>query len=494
MQVSGGSSGNPKIKLNRSKLYFGASGSKITSSQKILVSNSGTGTLNWSASDNKSWLSVSPKSGTNSGVITVTASKSGLSVGTYTGIITVSASNASNSPRTVSVTLKVYKSGSTDKPFGDFATPVHGSKVRSSIPVTGWVVDDIEVVSLKIYNGSTYIGDGVFVEGPRPDVEQAYPTYPKSYEAGWGYMLLTNFLPNGGNGKYTLKAKATDAEGHTVTLGFKTITVDNANAVKPFGAIDTPGQGGSAKGSGFINWGWVLTPQPNKIPKNGSTLKVYVDGVNIGKPLYNLPRSDIASLFPGYANSNGAIGKFILDTTAYENGVHTIQWTARDNAGNSDGIGSRYFTIQNIGSSSAQNKAAAVSLHIPHPGFMHELSYTPVDTVEGVKVKRGFNRNLEPNEVCPDDNGNITFEIEELERVVIHVGEMPGLYSGYQLSGQELRPLPPGSTFDAVRGVFYWGPGPGFVGNYEFVFFDRFNNRLKRVTINILPKYSLERE
>ena len=499
MQV-GGSGGNAKIKLNRSKLYFGASAGKITGPQKISVKNSGTGTLNWSASDNNSWLSVSPNSGSNSGVITVTANSSGLSVGTYTGTVTVSSSNATNSPQTVAVTLTVYKSGATDVPFGDFATPVNGSTVRSSIPVTGWVLDDIEVVSLNIYSGSTYIGDGVFVEGPRPDVEQAYPTYPKSYEAGWGYMLLTNFLPNGGNGSYTLYAKATDAEGHLVTLGSKTINVDNAHAVKPFGAIDTPGQGGTAKGSGFINWGWALTPQPNKIPTNGSTIKVYVDGVNIGKPTYNLYRSDIATLFPGYANSNGAVGKFILDTTPYENGIHTIQWTAQDNAGNIDGIGSRYFTIENIGSSLAQNKAAAANLHISHPEFLHQLPYpyTHADTVAGVKVKRGFDPNLQPDEVYPDDKGNITIEIEELERVVIHVGEseIPGLYSGYQLplSGDELRPLPPGSSFDVGRGVFYWGPGPGFVGNYEFVFFDRFKNRIKRVTINILPKYSLARE
>jgi hypothetical protein len=59
------------------------------------------------------------------------------------------------------------------------------------------------------------------------------------------------------------------------------------------------------------------------------------------------------------------------------------------------------------------------------------------------------------------------------------------------VSDEELKPLPPGSTFDVVRGVFYWGTGPGYVGNYEFLFFDRFNNRQKRVTINILPKYSL---
>jgi len=106
-------------------------------------------------------------------------------------------------------------------------------------------------------------------------------------------------------------------------------------------------------GDHFINWGWVLTPQPNSIPFDGSTISVWVDGVSIGHPTYNNYRTDIASLFPGYANSNGAVGYFYLDTTAYKNGVHTIAWSARDNAGNVDGIGSRYFTIHNTGNDSS---------------------------------------------------------------------------------------------------------------------------------------------
>ncbi|UCH95448.1 MAG: hypothetical protein JSV88_01005 [Candidatus Aminicenantes bacterium] len=180
------------------------------------------------------------------------------------------------------------------------------------------------------------------------DVAAAYPGYPNNTKAGWGYMMLTNFLPNSGNGTFVIHAVVTDVVGKTTTLGTKTIHCDNANAVKPFGAIDTPTQGGTASGSNFINWGWVLTPQPNHIPTDGSTINVYVDGVNLGNPNYNIYRSDIATLFPGFANSDGAVGYFNLDTTAYANGVHTIQWTARDSRGNIDGIGSRYFSIRNI--------------------------------------------------------------------------------------------------------------------------------------------------
>ena len=194
-----------------------------------------------------------------------------------------------------------------------------------------------------------YIGDAAFVEGARPDVEAMYPDYPNNSRAGWGYMLLTYGLPNGGNGTYTLYAKATDEEANEVTLGTKTITCDNANAVKPFGSIDTPAQGGEASSSSYAVFGWALTPQPNTIPTDGSTLMVWVDGVSLGNPTYNQYRADIASLFPGYNNSNGAGWYFYLDTTAYENGVHTIHLIVTDNAGNMDGIGSRYFTIQNAG-------------------------------------------------------------------------------------------------------------------------------------------------
>ena len=351
-KLTTGSGGPARISLNRTKLNFGATTPGFSSdSQTFSVDNSGNGTMDWTISDNTSWLSCSPLSGTNAGVITVSVNVSGLAAGEYNGTVTVSSANASNSPQNVTVTLLVYGSGSSEVPFGVFATPEHGSAVRSSIPVTGWALDDVGVESVKIYRqqgGSrVYIGDAVFVEGARPDVEQAYPNYPLNYRAGWGYMMLTNFLPNGGNGTFTIDAIAADKDGNQVTLGSKTIYCDNAHAVKPFGAIDTPAQGGPASGNSFINWGWVLTPKPNSIPTDGSTINVYVDGVYLGHPTYNIYRKDIADLFPGYANSSGAAAYFYLDTTAYENGVHTMQWTATDNAGNTDGIGSRYFTIRN---------------------------------------------------------------------------------------------------------------------------------------------------
>jgi hypothetical protein len=152
-------------------------------------------------------------------------------------------------------------------------------------------------------------------------------------------------LPNQGNGQFTFYAYVKD-ELQSTLLGSKTITISNNTATKPFGTIDTPAQGATVSGT-MTNFGWALTPQPNSIPTNGSTIEVYIDNIFRGRPTYNQFRSDIATLFPGYANSNGAVGFFQFDTRTLSNGVHTIQWIVRDSAGNAQGIGSRYFTVVN---------------------------------------------------------------------------------------------------------------------------------------------------
>ncbi|HET8677833.1 MAG TPA: hypothetical protein VFO63_18680, partial [Blastocatellia bacterium] len=71
----------------------------------------GGGTLNWTASDNATWLSVSPTSGTAPSAVTVSANIAGLTPGTYNGTITVTATGATNSPVGVPVTLTVNSAG-----------------------------------------------------------------------------------------------------------------------------------------------------------------------------------------------------------------------------------------------------------------------------------------------------------------------------------------------------------------------------------------------
>jgi hypothetical protein len=191
-----------------------------------------------------------------------------------------------------------------------------------------------------------FVGHAVFSRGARPDVQALFPAFPESDAAGWGYMVLTNMLPNLGNGTFVFYAYATDHAGQTTLLGARTVTLANGTSIKPFGSIDTPGQGATVSGV-VVNFGWALAAPGRTIPIDGSTINVYIDGVMVGHPTYNNFRADIAALFPGLANSNGAVGYFILDTRTLTNGVHTIAWVITDDAGQTSGVGSRYFRVQN---------------------------------------------------------------------------------------------------------------------------------------------------
>jgi Leucine-rich repeat (LRR) protein len=490
----------PAIGLSKTSFNYGSERYGIpTPSESVILSNTGTGILNWTATPSVDWISVLPGSGTNSGVLTIGVSRTDMPPGYYTGAIAISDPKASNSPQTIIVGLDVIPVGSDSPPFGNYETPLKNSTVASSIPVTGWVLDDVGVQAVKIYRGTgvadrVYIGDAIFSHGARPDVEAAYPGYPQNDRAGWGYMLLTNFLPNGGNGPFTLLAYATDTRGQEVLLGSKAITCDNLRAVKPFGAIDTPVQGGTVSGSAFINFGWALTPLPNLIPLDGATITAWVNGLPLGHPTYNNYRSDIATLFPGYANSNGAVGYYYLNTTSYANGVYTIAWSVADSGGNVDGIGSRYFTIQNVTGGSGLNGSAENAVFSSPPQNMGirpaaEISEIPEERHMPVYVRRGYRDDIPTETVFPEADGSTMIKIPEVSRVKINLNEKETLrtsgYEAYEFVKGELRPLPIGATFDSARGIFYWQPGPGFLGNFDFVFIDIFRNLRKSIIVRI---------
>jgi len=84
-----------------------AVGGTIPAAQPIQITNSGGGTLTWSANSTASWLSVAPVSGTAPSTLSLLVSPTGLGAGTYIGSVQISATGASNSPVSVAVTLTV---------------------------------------------------------------------------------------------------------------------------------------------------------------------------------------------------------------------------------------------------------------------------------------------------------------------------------------------------------------------------------------------------
>ena len=260
-----------------------------------------------------------------------------------------SASGAFNASHAVAVTLKAPVA-----PVGTVDTPADNATVAGELGVTGWAVDEAGIRDVSIYRsplpsegvGPVFIGQAVFSRGARPDVQAGFPAHPDSDNAGWGYMVLTNMLPAQGNGSFTLHVYATNYAGQSTLLGSRRITAANSTSTAPFGSIDTPGQGQTVSGV-VVNFGWALAKPGRSIPVDGSTIDVYVDNVLVGHPTYNNFRADIAGLFPGLANSNGAVGYYMLDTRTMTNGVHTIAWIIRDDQGQAAGVGSRYFRVQN---------------------------------------------------------------------------------------------------------------------------------------------------
>ncbi|HKQ78996.1 MAG TPA: S8 family serine peptidase [Blastocatellia bacterium] len=98
----------PTIGVNPASLSFTATaGGSNPANQTISITNTGGGTLNWTASDNAPWLTVSPASGTAPSTLTASVNISGLAAGTYSGTITISATGGANTPVSVPVTLQL---------------------------------------------------------------------------------------------------------------------------------------------------------------------------------------------------------------------------------------------------------------------------------------------------------------------------------------------------------------------------------------------------
>jgi Tol biopolymer transport system component len=491
--------------LDKTTLAFAAvtNGTTFTSqtaTQIVRLTQDGSVPVTWTAASTQPWLKVSPASGAGSGVLSISVTPSaGLPAsGTVTGTIAVALTGAANSVSPITVTLTLLPAGTSLSPIGVVDTPTDNrTGVTGAIPFTGWALDDIEVTRVSICRAAfgaevapidpncggaaeIFIGFAVFIDGARPDVAAAFPSYPFFTRAGWGFMVLTNMLPSQGNGTYTFRARAFDRDGHAFLLGTRTMTCANASATLPFGTLDTPLQGDTISGSSYINFGWALTPLPKTIPIDGSTIRVFVDGLDVGNADYNHARPDIQALFPGLNNTNGAIGFRILDTTQLANGLHTIQWTVTDNQGAIEGLGSRFFAVSN-GSSAVTAAALPARAAI-------DLDRVPLDTTSLVG-RRGWDLNAPYGVFAPSASGAVVVRSEEVSRVELQLGG--GEYAGYLRTPTGLAPLPIGSRLDASTNTFTWAPTVGFIGRYDFVFVRSIHGRdvsRRAVRIVLYPK------
>jgi hypothetical protein len=550
----------PLMRFDRSTLRFtglrtGSTSpvfSSKTPAETVRIAQSGSGTVNWTVSvispngGSVSWLTVSPTSGTGSGTLSVGLADDPTllnctDVDALKATIKLSSSDMGDSPQYIQVYGTMYWDGGvcpttgrgTAAPFGMVDTPTQNATgVVGSVGVTGWAMDDVGIASVKLYRNClafepaadcqwldgvhvVYMGDADIVPGARPDVEAAYPTYPQAYRAGWGYLLLTNMLPHipralmyGGQGSISMYVFATDVEGHRSLLGRSptdqiatTITMSNDSAAKPFGAIDTPGQGQTVSGA-LWNFGWALTPDTNtaagagdiEVSTTGGTMWVWIDGAPVGTVSYNQCRGSVGSTVPAgqycdddvanifgnptpqatytvrllnptkYRNldtGRGAMGAFYIDTTALSNGRHSIVWSVTDSAGRVDGIGSRDFIVFNGSSASSASLENAPRVL----GDAAALAWQPVSD-GSVWGRSGFDPNTPWTVVEPSSAGRRDVRLPEMGRLELFLGA--DVTAGYLVVNGTLRDLPSGSQL--ASGHFTWAPSVGYVGVYELVF------------------------
>jgi hypothetical protein len=394
--------------------------------------------------------------------------------------------NTAAAPRSATLTIGrrvfvVRQAGiGSQPPFGRLDLPVDGAQVSGAVAVGGWALDDLEVARVQIYRdaiapepaGPVFLGDAVFVPGARPDVQKAFPTMPLNDRAGFGFMILTNMLPNQGNGTFVIHAVAEDVEGVRVLLGSRIIVGVNSSSQVPFGTIDTPRQGDTIAGANYLNWGWALTPQPGMIPVDGSTIQVFVDGVPVGNVTYNLFRPDVSGTFPGLANTSGPVGVRAIDTTGLAEGLHTISWLVTDDRPATSGIGSRYFTVAN----SADALPPAGQGSLTPEAVTIDAPAVPI----GVPAAPDVGRHVKglASDVLSDDtpgDGPRRLTLAPMQRLELPLDENPadqscrGTWVGYLVKGDVLRDLPIGASLDPA-GTFYWQTGPGFAGRFELLF------------------------
>jgi trimeric autotransporter adhesin len=137
--------GPPSITVAPISLTFMAANASATpNSQNLSVTNTGAGTLTWSAAaitaSGGAWLTATPATGSSAAgqpgaTVTVSVSPAGLAPGDYYGTVEVSSPSSPNTPQVATVRLTVTSPSATAAPQVSPAGLVHGASFTPNGPV-----------------------------------------------------------------------------------------------------------------------------------------------------------------------------------------------------------------------------------------------------------------------------------------------------------------------------------------------------------------------
>lgn len=183
---------NPIILISQTALSFTAvAQGGMPLSQSFGVLNTGTGSMNWSASSSTTsggnWLQVTPASGTvqtpftDVSMVSVNVNPTGLSAGDYYGMIQVAAT-AANSPQVMTVVMTVMPAGSTPgpevRPAGLIFTGSAGATPGSQDVMVGNPKGSMDnFISGAIGQGFNYVPTNAIVGPMQPAVVRVVPAF-----------------------------------------------------------------------------------------------------------------------------------------------------------------------------------------------------------------------------------------------------------------------------------------------------------------------------
>ncbi|MFL5625900.1 MAG: BACON domain-containing protein [Ktedonobacteraceae bacterium] len=138
LTVQQSSSASPLLQLSTSSIDLGANVPGVVAKKEITLVNAGGQQLNWQASSDQAWLTVTPNSGTFSGSATVTiaANTGQLAPQSYAGHVTYIQQGSSNQPLTLTVTMTVKSAPPSSLLVSPVALTYSGTPAENPAPQT----------------------------------------------------------------------------------------------------------------------------------------------------------------------------------------------------------------------------------------------------------------------------------------------------------------------------------------------------------------------
>jgi len=247
-----------------------------------------------------------------------TLNTSSLGVGAHTLTVTAVDSDVPTDSGSASVPFSV----AAIPPTLAIDSPTPSSNVSGVVMVSGWAIDYRATIgTVQVQVDGVTVGTATYGSS-RPDVCSGYSS-PGCPNVGFTYALNTTTMTSG---SHTIKVVATDTETSPQSSSLsRTVTVTSQ---PPAIYTDSPSSGAIVSGTVPVS-GWAIDNllAPGTAIAN---IDVLMDGVRVGSATYGVSRPDVCAAYPGRPSCPNVGFSYLLNTTPYIGGSHTLTVKATD--------------------------------------------------------------------------------------------------------------------------------------------------------------------